>query len=269
MKKLLSLIFLTTLLTACSFKMPFGGSGETKPTVPHDGDTVSVHYVGTLDDGSEFDSSRQEGKTPLQFVIGKGNMIKWFEAGVLGMKLGETKKIRIEAKDAYGEEYIEKTVPLSEYKEVITQTIPTNALTGKLEQKISRVQVENLLGSSAVGTEKKIGEATLKVLSVSGEDALVSINDPKAPFYGKTLTVGMETVVQDNTITIKKINKDTMEIDIKPKQEIINKTATEITVKTKNPHPLAGKALNFEIELLDIKTPTSASLDAGADPIAE
>lgn len=76
MKKLLSLIFLTTLLTACSFKMPFGGSGDTKPTIPHDGDTVSVHYVGTLDDGSEFDSSRQAGKTPLQFVIGKGNMIK-------------------------------------------------------------------------------------------------------------------------------------------------------------------------------------------------
>lgn len=69
-------MFLTTLLAACSFKMPFGGSGETKPTTPHDGDTVSVHYVGTLDDGSEFDSSRQEGKTPLQFVIGKGNMIK-------------------------------------------------------------------------------------------------------------------------------------------------------------------------------------------------
>ena len=62
MKKIFSLLFVSILLASCS--LPFGGSK------PADGDSVSVHYVGTHDDGTEFDSSRQEGRSPLEFVIG-------------------------------------------------------------------------------------------------------------------------------------------------------------------------------------------------------
>jgi len=105
------------------------------------------------------------------------------------MKVGETKKIRLESKDAYGEEYIEQTKPLAEYQEVLTQTVPSNALTGNLEQKVPKDQAQQLFGSLEVGTEKKIGEASLKILSVSGDDIVVAINDPKAPFYGKKITV--------------------------------------------------------------------------------
>ena len=65
------------------------------------GDTVQVHYRGTLDDGTEFDSSA--GREPLEFTIGKGQVIPGFEEAVVGMGEGETKKQRIEAKDAYGE----------------------------------------------------------------------------------------------------------------------------------------------------------------------
>jgi FKBP-type peptidyl-prolyl cis-trans isomerase len=85
---------------------------------PQDGDSVSVHYVGTHDDGVEFDSSRRDGRTPLEFVIGGGSMIKGFEDAVRGMKIGEKKNVRLEPKDAYGEEYIEETKSLSEYKEI-------------------------------------------------------------------------------------------------------------------------------------------------------
>ena len=120
MRKLVPLLILTTLLSACSF-LGIGSSANT----PKDGDTVSVHYVGTHDDGTEFDSSRREGRTPLQFVIGTGNMIQGFENAVKGMNVGETKKVHIEAKDAYGEEYI---IPAADYKEVITQTIPANEI---------------------------------------------------------------------------------------------------------------------------------------------
>jgi FKBP-type peptidyl-prolyl cis-trans isomerase len=63
MKKIVSIIFVSVLLASCSF--PFLGGSK-----PSDGDSVSVHYVGTHDDGTEFDSSRQEGRTPLEFVIG-------------------------------------------------------------------------------------------------------------------------------------------------------------------------------------------------------
>ena len=65
------------------------------------GDKVKVHYTGTLNDGSIFDSS--EGKEPLEFTIGENQVIKGFENGIKGMKLNQEKTIKIKAKEAYGE----------------------------------------------------------------------------------------------------------------------------------------------------------------------
>ena len=65
------------------------------------GDTVKVHYHGTLQDGSVFDSS--EGRAPLEFEVGAGMMIPGFENGVMGMGMGEKKTIQIPAAEAYGE----------------------------------------------------------------------------------------------------------------------------------------------------------------------
>jgi|GEM_PF-1023117 len=188
-------------------------------------------------------------------------MIKGFEDAVLTMKAGDRKTIRLESKDAYGEEYIEQTKPIEEYKETVTQTVPTNALTGNLEQKVPTEQAQQLFGAIEVGTEKKIGEASLKILSVTNTDVLISISDPKAPFYGKKIEAGMTTTAQDGSqITIKKVDGPNVDIDIKPVQEVISKTDKEITLKVKNPHPLAGKALNFDIELLEIR-PASGSAE--------
>lgn len=71
------------------------------------GDYIKVHYTGTLDDGSVFDSS--EGREPLDFTAGAGQMIKGFDAAVIGMKVGEVKTVTIPAEDAYGlhsDEYV-------------------------------------------------------------------------------------------------------------------------------------------------------------------
>ena len=65
------------------------------------GDTVHVHYKGTLDDGTEFDSSA--GGDPLVFTIGAGQVIPGFEDAVEGMNPGESKTERIEAGNAYGQ----------------------------------------------------------------------------------------------------------------------------------------------------------------------
>jgi peptidylprolyl isomerase len=65
------------------------------------GDTVKVHYTGTLSDGSVFDSS--EGGDPLEFTAGAGQMIKGFDDAVIGMKVGEVKTVTIPADDAYGQ----------------------------------------------------------------------------------------------------------------------------------------------------------------------
>ena len=64
------------------------------------GDTVSVHYTGKLDDGTQFDSS--VGKDPLEFEIGRGGVIPGFEKAVEGMIVGDSKSVRIEPHDAYG-----------------------------------------------------------------------------------------------------------------------------------------------------------------------
>ncbi|MEW6418117.1 MAG: peptidylprolyl isomerase [Nitrospirota bacterium] len=65
-----------------------------------DGDTVKVHYTGTLEDGTVFDSSKDRG--PLEFTIGKGQLIKGFENAVLGMSIGETKTVTVPSNEAYG-----------------------------------------------------------------------------------------------------------------------------------------------------------------------
>ncbi len=65
------------------------------------GNTVKVHYTGTLDDGTIFDSSVE--REPLEFTIGEGQLIKDFEAAIIGMAVGEKKGIHIDSVNAYGE----------------------------------------------------------------------------------------------------------------------------------------------------------------------
>jgi peptidylprolyl isomerase len=64
------------------------------------GDIVSLHYKGTLNDGTIFDSS--EGREPLEFEVGSGMVIKGFDDGVMGMGIGEKKDIHIGVEEAYG-----------------------------------------------------------------------------------------------------------------------------------------------------------------------
>lgn len=68
----------------------------------NEGKKVSVHYTGTLDDGTKFDSSYDHGQ-PLDFTCGAHQMIPGFDEAVKTMKVGEKKKVRLEPAEAYGE----------------------------------------------------------------------------------------------------------------------------------------------------------------------
>lgn len=65
------------------------------------GDTVTVHYTGTLDDGTVFDSSVE--REPLRFRLGEGEVITGFDEAVNGMKVGDSVKVDLAPSDAYGE----------------------------------------------------------------------------------------------------------------------------------------------------------------------
>jgi peptidylprolyl isomerase len=70
-------------------------------TTAKKGDSVKIHYTGTLEDGTTFDSS--EDREPLEFTLGSGQVIVGFEEAVSGMKAGEKKSVNIPAEKAYGQ----------------------------------------------------------------------------------------------------------------------------------------------------------------------
>ncbi len=106
-------------------KLTKANSGSTVETVEV-GDSVEVHYTGKENDtGTMFDTSR--GKDPFPFMVGVGMMIPGFDAGVMGMKLGETKTLIIEPKDAYGEKEILETLPMAQFSELIKAGIKIEA----------------------------------------------------------------------------------------------------------------------------------------------
>lgn len=79
------------------------------------GDTVAVHYTGKLDTGDVFDSSRK--RDPLEFTVGEGQVIPGFDRAVEGLAVGESREVRLEPDDAYGQprEDLVVEVPRSQF----------------------------------------------------------------------------------------------------------------------------------------------------------
>ncbi len=97
-----------------------GGCGGHEMQIIYEGKnagkSVRVHYTGTLDDGSKFDSSYDRNE-PLSFVAGVGMMIPGFDQAVVNMEVGESISIHLEPSEAYGE-YSEKKVLISKISEI-------------------------------------------------------------------------------------------------------------------------------------------------------
>ena len=132
------------------------------------GDTVKVHYTGKLEDGTVFDSSLVEGREPLETVLGKGQLIKGFEAGLINMSEGETKTVEIESVDAYGD-----------FNPALISEIPiTNVPEGVKEG-------EMLQGMGPMGP------VNVKVTEVKEDVVVLDANHPLA---GKKLIFDLEVV---------------------------------------------------------------------------
>ena len=76
-----------------------------------DGDNVSVLYAGRLQDGTEFDSSAKHGNEPIEFILGKGMVIKGWDEGIQGMQVGEKRTLVIPPSLGYGEQGAGGVIP--------------------------------------------------------------------------------------------------------------------------------------------------------------
>lgn len=126
-------------------------------------DTVKVHYKGTLSSGEVFDSS--EGREPLEFTLGAGQMIPGFEKGVLGMQVEESKTINVPVAEAYGERNDE-----------FLHEVPK----AQLPAEIKPEKGMNLMSQSPDGRQIPLVVAEVK------EDSIVV--DANHPLAGKDLT---------------------------------------------------------------------------------
>ena len=134
-----------------------------------EGDKVKVHYRGFLKDGKVFDSS--EGKEPLEFTIGRKMVVPGFEKAVTGMTLGETKKISLQPKEAYGE-----------YKEGLVATVNRSEIPNDINPELGMMlQVSPEPGRPSAVTVTELNEKTLTL-------------DGNHPLAGKELTFDLNLV---------------------------------------------------------------------------
>lgn len=131
------------------------------------GDTVTVRYTGTLEDGSTFDTSTDQG--PLEFIIGEGQVIPGVELAVVGMSPGESKTTTISAEQAYGPRHEEMVQVVAR-----TQFPP---------------QLELCVGQILQGRVPDGSPFVVTVIDLSPSTVTLDANHPLA---GKSLTVEIE-----------------------------------------------------------------------------
>ncbi|MCV3270498.1 FKBP-type peptidyl-prolyl cis-trans isomerase [Roseobacter sinensis] len=133
------------------------------------GDTVGIHYTGTLADGTTFDSS--EGRDPLQFVVGSGQVLSGLDAALPGMGLGEKKTVEVACADAYG--------PINPQ---MRQAVPREGIPDDVPLDIGTL----------LNVETPEGQA-MQVMVVAADDATVTI-DANHPLAGQDLSFDIEVM---------------------------------------------------------------------------
>jgi peptidylprolyl isomerase len=136
------------------------------------GNSVKIHYTGTLDDGTQFDSSA--GRDPLAFELGSGQVIPGFDKAVDGMTVGDSKTVNIPAEDAYGP-----------HQPAMVQDVPKSALPDEMEPAEG-------MDLQAQGPD---GQLVNLVITDVKEDSITV--DGNHPLAGKALNFDIELVSID------------------------------------------------------------------------
>ncbi len=134
------------------------------------GDTVKVHYTGTLEDGTVFDTSVE--REPLEFTLGQGQLIPGFEQAVIGMRVGESKTINIPADQAYGP-----------HRDDLIQVIERSLLAEDFDPKVGRQQLPM----------RQPDNRTIIVNITDVSETTITI-DNNHPLAGQNLTFEIELV---------------------------------------------------------------------------
>ena len=151
-------------------KKASSSANGSKSSPVKDGSKVKVDYVGTFDDGKIFDSSIKRG-TPIEFVVGSGQVIPGFDSAVRGLKAGEETTVKIEAKDGYGER-----------KDELVKVLTRAQLPPQPEPKVGMVLALGLGNGS---------EIPAVITKVNGQLVTIDLNHPLA---GKTLNFKIKLV---------------------------------------------------------------------------
>ena len=134
-----------------------------------DGNTVKVHYTGTLKDGSVFDTSAE--REPLEFKLGEGQLIPGFEKAVIGLEEGDKTKVDISVEEAYGEA-----------REELIINVPKDQLPEDVQPEIGmQLQVNQPDGQPV----------PVRVAEISDDELTLDANHPLA---GKDLSFEIELV---------------------------------------------------------------------------
>ena len=172
MRKWLSVLAIAVLGLALVIGIACGGGGEDDEDggmgQAQLGDTVKVHYTGTLEDGTVFETSVDS--EPLEFTIGEGQLIPGFEEAVVGMSQGESKTVEIPADEAYP------------YYEELVFVVERDQLSPDLQPEVG----QQLQFQQEDGTI-----VTLTVIDVSELSVTLDANHPLA---GKDLTFDIQLV---------------------------------------------------------------------------
>lgn len=265
-------------------------TGGTKYTQGQDGAMIQLNY--TLREGSEdgkilettLESVAKENglyKTgavyqPFTTFLGRGQVIKGFEKGLMGMKVGDKKMIVVSPEEGYGTGETLTTVPrmqiapeveITQDKQILNDTFSNtfdlSVFPDEIKTKISELKVGETFSENGmdaivkaktetgvtleipniqspfykkektVGTKVSTPQADFTIKALTETGVVIDVINKQSPFYNKEFKVGAEVDSNGNKIAIRKIEGDNITIG--------------------QTHPLAGKTLYFDVEVLDVQ----------------